>query len=118
LAGAVLGVVALGVAFVSEWFEWDAGWFLLILGLLIHTLGLVLFGLANLRARLLPRLNWLPLAAGLIGGPIPLVVAFWIAPDTDWPLWLMVGGLGLGWIALGALTWLAARRSAPESVPA
>ncbi len=118
LAGAVLGIVAIGIAFVSEWFAWEAGWYLLILGLLVHTVGLMLFGLANLKTRLLPHLNFLPLIIGPLGGPLPLVASFWLAPNTDWPLWLMVICLGLGWMALGALTLLSARRPAPEAAPA
>jgi len=117
LAGAFAGSLALGSAFGQSWFEWEGGWFLLILGLLAHTVGLALFGLANLKARLLPRFNFLPLIVGLISGPLPLFVVFLLAPNADWPLVFLVGGLGLGWMALGTLTFLTARRPAPEAAP-
>jgi hypothetical protein len=118
LTGAFVGILALGLGFGVSWFGWEEGWFLLILGLFAHTVGLALFGLANLKARLLPRLNFLPFVVGIIGGPLPLFASFVIAPSADWPLVFLVGGLGLGWMALGALTFFSARRPAPQAAPA
>ena len=117
LVPAFLGAVALGLALVlSEWFEWEAGWLLMMIGLLGHTLGLTIFGLANLKKRLLPRFRALPLFVGAFGGPVPLLASALAGDNADWPLVLMVAMLGLGWMALGFSVWAPARPGSAEEL--
>jgi len=104
LAPAFLGAILLGLAFIaSEWLGMDEGWALMMIGLMSHTIGLSLFGLANIKARVLPRFNFLPLVVGLLSGPLPLAASFGLAEDAEWPFALLIFALGLGWVALGLL---------------
>jgi len=105
----VLGAGAMSVAGVlSDWFRIDAGWFLLMIGILSHTIGLLLFGIANLRTRALPRWNGLPLLIGLFGGLVPIVAGILLGENSDWPLMMLFGVLGGGW---GLLAWQLLSRS-------
>jgi len=105
----VLGAGAMSVAGVlSDWFRIDAGWFLLMIGILSHTIGLLLFGIANLRTRALPRWNGLPLLIGLFGGLVPIVAGILLGENADWPLMMLFGVLGGGW---GLLAWQLLSRS-------
>jgi hypothetical protein len=107
LAGFGLWSAALGAGtmstggVLSEWFRLDAGWFVLMIGILAHTIGLVLFGIANLRVRVLQRWNGLPILMGLFGGVIPLGSSLGLGYESDLPLYLLLGVLGGGWILLG-----------------
>jgi len=113
LAAAFAGALSAGAGYLTlVWFAWDYGWLAWIGGVMAHTLGLALFGLANLRARWLPRLNALPLVVGVISGPVPIVASN-LVRGSDWPFLMVVAGLGLGWLAMGALTLAAA--SAPTT---
>ncbi len=104
LAPSFLGAIATGSAFIlSEWFHLEEGWGVMLIGLMSHTIGLTLFGLANLRARVLPRLNFLPLVIGPISGPVPLAASMLLEGEPEWPFMLVIFGLGLGWVALGGL---------------
>jgi hypothetical protein len=47
----------------------DGGWTVMIVGLLSNAVGLTMYGIANLRAKALPRWNALPLIVGLLAGP-------------------------------------------------
>jgi hypothetical protein len=113
---AFLGMLAIGLSFsLGGWFDREEAWMLLVVGLLGHALGLLLSGLVNLKARRLPRLNWLPIVMGLLGGPGPLI-AGWLFMEEDLGLYLFLGSYGLGWLVLGALMlWAASsKRSATE----
>jgi hypothetical protein len=72
-----------------------------------HSIGLALFGGANLHRRELPRANWVPLAAGLLGGPIPFLLSSFLPEDSDLPFVILIGAQGLGWLLLGGLIALA-----------
>jgi hypothetical protein len=95
-------ILAEGVV-VSDWFGRDEGWGMLMLGLLVHTTGLFLFGLVNLKRRVLSRWNALPLIVGLFGGPLPLAFIFLISDTSDIPVGVLLGVLGGGWVLLGGL---------------
>lgn len=100
----ILGAIALALgAIVSEWFRNDAGWGLIMLGLLAYTIGMFLFGLANLKARVLVRLNALPLVVSLFGMPVPIALSFFVSDSSDLPWQMMLAALGGGWLLLGAL---------------
>ena len=106
---AVLGASTIAVGMVlNAWFRLDVGWFLLMLGILSHTTGLLLFGIANLRARVQPRWIAVPILMGLFGGPVPFVASVLLGESADWPFMMLIGVLGGGWVLLG---WLVLSRS-------
>ena len=79
------------------------------LGMLAHMIGLTMFGLANIRGRVFPRGNALPLVMGLLTGLIPLGLSFALPYESELPLIMIIVGLGVGWLLMGILL-LAARR--------
>lgn len=110
LAG--LGSVAIAEGLLaSAWFEFDEGWAILVLGLLIHAIGLALFGLANLKTRVWRGLNALPLIVGLFGGLVPFGLSVLLPEGTEWPFWMLMFVLGGGWMGMGGLTLIAASAS-------
>ncbi|MGQ0605030.1 MAG: amidohydrolase family protein [Anaerolineales bacterium] len=100
----VLGGMVIGIGVVVNWLENAEVWWISLLGLLGHALGLMLFGVYNLRARSLPRLNFLPLGMGVLGGLLPLIVNFFVPINANWIFAIAFGG---GWVVLGAVLWLA-----------
>jgi hypothetical protein len=70
----------------------------MIIGILSHVIGLTLFGVANLRRRVLRRWNGLPILMGLFGGVIPVGSSLGLGYESDLPLYHLLGGLGGGWI--------------------
>ena len=94
---------------VGDWFQGDLGWGLFMLGMLAHMIGLTMFGLANIRGRVFPRGNALPLVMGLLTGLIPLGLSFALPYESELPLIMIIVGLGVGWLLMGILL-LAARR--------
>ena len=103
----MLGAISLALgSLVSEWFGNDAGWGLMILGILAQSAGLFLFGLANLKGRVLRRWNALPLVVGLFGGLVPLALSFLMPESSDLPFALLIGALGGGWVLMGGLLLL------------
>jgi predicted amidohydrolase YtcJ len=112
----MLGAISLAQGSIaSEWFRNDAGWLLIVLGVLAHTIGLFLFGLVNLKGRVLPRLNALPLIVGLFGGPVPVVLSNFTSESSDLPWLMLLGVLGAGWVLLGVL--LLRSQTPEERVP-
>lgn len=108
LIAAGLGSLAIAEgALASAWFNFDDGWAVMMLGLLGHTVALALFGLANLKTRFWRRLNALPLIVGLFGGPVPLGLSFLAPEGSEWPLWMLILVLGVGWLVMGALSLIA-----------
>ena len=88
---------------VGDWFRSDLGWGLFMLGMLAHLAGLTLFGFANVKGRVFPRANGLPLVMGLFTGLIPIGLAFILTFESDVPFILILGGLGVGWLLMGGL---------------
>jgi hypothetical protein len=101
---AIIGGIAGGISFFIMPFLGEAGWGMFMLGILLHYLSLIAFGLTTLRSRALPIGNWLP----ILMGAMPLLSFAFSAViyegEVFGPLWpefvLMVVG-GVAWIALG-----------------
>ncbi len=104
LLGAMLAAAG---ALVTDWFRYDFGWFYMMVGLQAHLVGLILFGLANLRGRVLRRWNGLPILMGPFGGIIPLGLSFGLGYESDLPLYFLLGVVGGGWVLLGWLIFSA-----------
>jgi predicted amidohydrolase YtcJ len=100
LLGAI--VVVLG-GIMLEWFDNESAWWLFLVGGPAYAIGLSLFGLANLKGRVLTRLNALPLAVGLFGGIAPVALGFLLPESSDFPWQMILGVLGSGWLLLGVL---------------
>jgi hypothetical protein len=64
------GAIIATLSALSFFFEFEAGWFLFINGIMLMLLGLGLFGLANRKERLMRRWNSLPILVGL---PLPIL---------------------------------------------
>jgi hypothetical protein len=100
---AFLGAVVFSeAAVVGEWFLSDLGWGMFLVGILGHMVGLALFGLANLRGRVFRHLNAIPLLMGLLGGA-GFGLLFILADNADLPFLMILAGLGVGWVSMGAL---------------
>jgi len=113
---ALLGAIAFSESsVVSGWFRNDLGWGLFILGLLGHAIGLILFGSVNLRGRVFPRWNALPLIVGLLV-LLPLASSSMLPESSDWPIRMLLGVLGGGWLVIGWLTIQAPRDSSHEQM--
>ena len=83
------------------------GWGLFLLGCPVVPMGLVLFGLAALRAKLLPRWNAAPLIIGLLSafGPALAAVGSRWGTSFEQGFACFMLSLGLGWIVLGYILW-------------
>lgn len=106
---AMIGAIALALSSVLiDWFGNGDGWWLTGLGILAHTVGLFLFGLVNLKGRVLRRWNALPLVVGLFSllVPLALVIGNAVPESSDLPLELLIGILGGGWVLMGGLLLL------------
>ena len=99
--------VALG-GVLMEWFRQDNAWFFFIIGILGHSLGLLLFGVSGLRDR--TPLNLLALATGLLGGLIPFGLSFILPESSDLPFQMLLGGLGGGWFVMGGILLVQSRK--------
>ncbi len=102
---------------VGDWFRSDLGWGLFMLGMLAHLAGLTLFGFANLKGRVFPRANALPLVVGLLTGLIPIGLAFILTIESDLPFILILGGLGVGWLSMGILMLTKSRVTGVRKLP-
>lgn len=109
-----LGIIGMGEGLLlSAWFKNDQGWLFLMLGAFAQLLGILLFGFANLKARALPRLNFIPLVMG-ISALLSIALDVTQITDSDLPSWIFVISLGFGWILMGivlAVEWLRLRRA-------
>jgi len=99
-----LGFVLLAGSFIAgEWFGRDNAWFALILGLLSEIIALIILGLSNLKARIFPRLNWIPLTMGVL----PLLTSFMLSSISlwgrDWRMLIFALIFGAGWLTMGVL---------------
>jgi len=91
------------------WIGSEIGWMLFLLGFLIMSIGLVLFGVAAVRANELPRWRALPLMVGVAG-----LMAFLFGPFLVAAADLLLTLIGVGWILLGYLLWSARGASARQ----
>lgn len=94
-----VALFALGTILTSAWT--GSAWLLAIIGEMITTIGLLVFGFANLWEKLLGNLFWLPLLMA------PIYFLSWsIDPGTvrvpfeNWTEWL-AAVYGLGWVIVG-----------------
>jgi len=108
---AFLGVIlfSLGTGLMS-WLDNENGWFIMMLGMLIHPFGLLLYGIPAFKRRSLPRWHATPLLVGLLAGPVTIVMEaveeFMVGPwqqqsDLGFILWSLA--IGIGWVMLGIL---------------
>ena len=98
-----LGIVGMGEGLLlSAWFKNDQGWFLFMLGGIAHLLGILLFGFSNLKVRILPRWNWIPLAMG-VAPLVSIILEIIQITNSDLPSWMLVISLGCGWVLMGAV---------------
>ena len=106
LALLAMGVATMGMGegFIGvEWFNSDGLWLILAISVFSHLLALIIFGLANLKARIFPRLNWIPLTTGILSIILPLLlspVSLW---GIDWAPLMLVLIFGSGWLMMGGL---------------
>lgn len=111
---ASVGAILMAVAFPLVLWPKVAGWVWFI-GVPALTRGWVLFGVANLKSKALPRWNALPLILGLV----PILISIlhdWIG--IGWTVPVGSTMLGLGWVLLGYLLWLGAGQTGPEPLSA
>jgi hypothetical protein len=102
--------VAIGhVAFMRAWPALDPFFVLVVLGLLLMTIGLIWFGILNLRRPILAHWQWLPLATGLMG-----FIGFFLARGEGiTAVFLLFRTLfALGLLGLGLTMWLEKSSSA------
>jgi predicted amidohydrolase YtcJ len=98
---ALFGAVVFSEAgLVGEWFLSDLGWGMFLVGILAHMVGLALFGVANIRGKVFPRLNAIPLLMGLLGGA-GFGLLFILADNADPPFFMILLSLGAGWVSIG-----------------
>jgi len=92
-------VTALGVSLpklVAEWL-WSVG----MLGLILHVIAMVVFGLANITRPILPMVRWLPLLAGLIPFALLLGVMGRGPGSPNWGAFATLLGIGIIWLIMG-----------------
>ena len=105
----ILGaVVTVEGAIISVWLAQDEYWPILVVGGFILLAGLLLFGLANLKTRIFPRLNWVPFVTSLLSLSILVLVLVRNSsqPDANFPLLWYLASLGSGWVVMGILLLL------------
>ncbi len=98
----ILGIGLLAVGHLGEFLFARDLFVFVILGTLTLITGALLFGIATLRADVLPTWRFLPLVIGLIG----LAWVFLTNSETSRPAFLLLRTLfGLGWLLLGYVLW-------------
>lgn len=100
---------------------WRPGWLMIGGGLLVLPVGLVIFGIATLRARVFT--GWrraVPLGFGLVlAAPAALsALAYWNRSEAIEPLFVDFFAIGAGWAALGSAAWREPAANAPGRPPA
>jgi hypothetical protein len=106
-------LTAVGFALMA-WLNVEDGWMVMILGVLLISLGLLVFGLANWQAKVLPRWNWLPLVVGTLATAI-LIIGSMLpsSQDSELGFYLWFGTIGAGWVLLGLIILLDGRHPSP-----
>lgn len=106
IALVLIGVATIGMGegFIGvQWFREDGLWLVFAIGVACHMLALIIFGLANLKARLFPRLNWIPLTTSVLALLAPFLlnsVSLW---GIEWAPLMFVLIFGIGWLLMGVL---------------
>jgi hypothetical protein len=97
-------MVAIGhISFVDGWPSFDRFYLLVLFGLLLMVIGLIWFGILNLRRPVLAHWQWLPLATGLMG----FIGFFLFSGPEITPVFLLFRTLfALGLLGLGLTMWL------------
>lgn len=104
----IICAALLGSALIPGDQDWS--WHLAMLGLILHFAGLGLFGLINLRARLIGRWTALPALMGAAFFSLWLFGLTGSEPfGPQWGAFLIFAGLGLGYILIGVSLRRAAR---------
>jgi len=88
---------------ISVWFQQEELWMILVVSVFILFAGLFLFGLANLKARIFPRLNWIPLATVVTSILIPFLLGDSSQLGINWSLLTYMLLFGSGWLVMGIL---------------
>jgi hypothetical protein len=96
----------------------DSFWTFVMVGLVVHTSGVLIFGLIHVRAPVLPVFRGLPLVMGLL----LLMPMFFQGGDTygaNLGQFTQIVGIGVGWVLTGVAIHKHQRRLVPaaESVP-
>ena len=102
----ILGaVITVEGAIVSVWLGQDEYWPIMLFGGFLLLVGMLLFGLANLRARIFPRLNWVPFLTSLLSlfSLVLLLLRDFSQPEYNFPLLAYLIILGSGWAIMGIL---------------
>ena len=111
LAFTILGaVIAVEAVIFSVWLKYESFWPALLVGGFMLLLGLLLFGIANLKAQIFPRLNRVPLTASFLSLSFLAVSMLRNSssqPEADLPMLLYLISLGSGWVIMGVLLLLA-----------
>jgi hypothetical protein len=118
---AFIGTIILAVSYVLQVWIVDpdqhfyslpvqVGWLLQLLAYPVHATGMVVLGIATLRAKVLPRWRSLPLMIGVLTLPSLLLPFFVSAISSGTLLWdVMYGAFslpyGLSWALLGYVLW-------------
>ncbi len=93
-------------AILSVWLGQEDFWPIILVGAFILFAGLFLFGLANLKRRIFPSLNWVPFATVLLSILIPFLLRNFTLQGINWPLLMYTVIFGSGWVSMGILLLL------------
>lgn len=92
----------------------DRFWTVAMMGIYLHTGGMVVFGLLNLRARILPVFRGLPLITGVILLAMIYGVFYTDRPGAQWGSFTAIMGMSVIWMVIG----VAAHRDQTQPVKA
>lgn len=103
----LIGAITLSEAGIAvAWFQNSSGWGMIMLGILVHSAGWVLFGIANHRAQFFTSWNFFPLVFGPFSGLVPLALGLSVEEFSDVPVFvfMIIISMGIGWAFLGWMT--------------
>jgi len=103
-----LGAAIMAVGFgLMTWLDNDNGWALMFVGMILHPIGILIFGIANWRAKIFPRWNRAPLLFGITTAflilffPLMDQLALFTERQSEKLFAFYLVLLAVGWIALG-----------------
>lgn len=100
----ILGAIITAVgSIVSVWLDQDERWMIILVGAFILFAGLLIFGVANLKRRVFPCLNWVPFVTGLFSILIPFLLRNFSLQGINWSLLMYAVIFGSGWMIMGIL---------------